>query len=132
MKLKLFLIGLATITLLTLPACTSAPKQVSVDDSYSGKEVKIEAGGTLTVTLLSNQTTGFQWALKEISDATLLQIVDSKYEASTTGLIGAGGKEIWTFNALEAGTTTISMEYSRPWEGGEKAASTFNLSIIIK
>ncbi|MBN1643735.1 MAG: protease inhibitor I42 family protein [Dehalococcoidales bacterium] len=132
MKLKLFLIGVVTITLLALMACTSAPKQVSVDDSHSGKEIKIGVGGTLTVSLSSNQTTGFQWELKEIGDTGLIQKTDSQYEAPTSGLVGAGGTEIWTFRALKAGTTTITMEYSRPWEGGEQAVNTFNLTVVIK
>ena len=33
------------------------------------------------------------------------------YEAPTSDLMGAGGKEVWNFNALEAGKTTLSMEY---------------------
>lgn len=127
MKSKLILIGVIAPVLLTLTACTAAAQQVSVDDSYSGKEVKIGIGGSLTVTLTSNQTTGFQWELKEINDTSMLQKIDSKYEASTTGLLGASGKEIWTFKALKAGRATINMEYSQPWEGGKKAVSTFNL-----
>lgn len=132
MKLKLILIGAVATVLLTLTACPAAAQQVSVDDSYAGKEVKIGVGGSLTVALASNQTTGFQWELKEISDTSRLQKIDSKYEASTTGLLGAGGKEIWTFKALKAGRATINMEYSQPWEGGEKAASTFNLTVVMK
>jgi predicted secreted protein len=31
-------------------------------------------------------------------------------------MVGAGGKEIWTFKALGSGKTTIDMEYVRPWE----------------
>ena len=45
---------------------------------------------------------------------------------------GAAGKEIWTFNALRKGTSNISMEYSRPWEGGEKAEWTFTLDVVVK
>jgi len=30
------------------------------------------------------------------------------------------------------GMTTVSMEYSHPWEGGEKGEWTFSLTIIVK
>jgi len=46
--------------------------------------------------------------------------------------VGAGGKEVWTFIALKAGTTTLSMEYSQPWEGGQKGANSFNVTIVVK
>ena len=36
-------------------------------------------------------------------------------------LVGSAGKEVWKLNALKNGTTALVLEYSRPWEGGEKA-----------
>ncbi len=132
MKLFLLLIGLGTITLLTLTGCSSSVNQVSVDESSSGKQVEIATGGTLTVTLESNQTTGYSWGLKQISDTSILAKTDSKYVAPTSGLAGAGGKEVWNFKALKLGKTTLIMGYSRPWEGGEKDAKTFNLTVAVE
>jgi len=48
------------------------------------------------------------------------------------GLVGAPGEEVWTFKALKKGTSTIALEYSRPWEGGEKGEWTLNLTVIVK
>ena len=95
-------------------------------------QVEITAGGSLTITLESNVTTGYSWELKQISDASILQKTDNKYEAPASGLIGAGGKEIWNFKALKAGTTTLSMEYSQPWTGGQKGAKSFTLTVVVK
>jgi inhibitor of cysteine peptidase len=55
-----------------------------------------------------------------------------EYVAPTSDLMGAPGKEVWTFKALEKGTTIIAMQYSRPWEGGEQAEWTFSLTVIVK
>jgi predicted secreted protein len=132
MKSRLLLIGLLTTALLTLTACSSSPKQVSVDESFSGKKVEIAANGSLTITLESNATTGYSWELKQIGDTSILQKTDNKYEAPTSGLIGAGGKEVWTFKALKAGTSTLSMEYSQPWTGGQKGAKSFTLTVVVK
>lgn len=127
------IVGLIAITIITLmTACSSLLKQVSVDASSSGKQIEIAAGGSLAVTLDSNATTGYSWELKGISNPAILEKTDNKYEAPTSGLIGAGGKEVWTFKALKAGTTTLSMEYSQPWEGGQKGASSFNVAVVIK
>ena len=137
MKTKLILIFTMMAISLCLLSCSSTPKQVSVDASYKGKEVPIAVGGLLTVTLESNASTGFQWELKEISDETVLKQVDDKYEGASAKsndappTVGAPGKEIWTFKALEKGKSTVSMKYSQPWEGGEKAAETFDLTVVV-
>jgi inhibitor of cysteine peptidase len=137
-KTKLIWAIVVAITLLALFACgsSSTPKLVFVDSSYSGKEVKIAAGGSLTVTLESNQTTGFKWELAKISDQTVLEQVNQKFvapEATKDGtpLLGAPGKEVWTFKALQKGKSTISMEYCRPWES-VPPAETFVLTVLVK
>ena len=132
MKSRWLLIGLIAAVLLAMTACSSSAKQVSADESSSGKQMDIAVGGTLMVTLDSNQTTGYSWELKEIGDTSILQKTDNKYVAPTSGLMGAGGKEVWNFKALKAGNTTLSMGYSQPWAGGQKDAKSFNLTIVVK
>jgi inhibitor of cysteine peptidase len=48
----------------------------------------------------------------------------------TSPLLGAPGTETWTFEALKVGTT--AMDYSRPWQGGEKGAGTFMASVEVR
>ena len=132
MKFKWLFLGMIATVMLVMTACAKLPNNVSADESSSGKQVSIAVGGTITVTLDSNATTGYSWELKEISDTAVLEKTDNKYEAPTSGLIGAGGKEVWTFKVLAAGTTTLSMEYSQPWVGGQKAAKNFALTVVSK
>ena len=133
MKSKLALICAIVAISLCLVACSVAPSLVSVDASYSGQQVEVAVGGSVIVTLESNASTGFQWVLVSIGDETVLEKVANTYEApEDTDMVGAPGKEIWTFKALKKGTSTISMEYSQPWENGTKAAETFNLIVVVK
>jgi len=134
-------VGIVVAALLSLVACSSAAEQaqvsVDIDDfmeqKHISKEVEVAADGSLTVTLGSNQTTGFKWELAEITDESVLEYVDDEYvPPEDTGVVGAGGKEVWTFTALKKGTTEVSMEYGRPWEGGEKAEWTFVLTVVVK
>ena len=135
MKSRLILVCIMTVMSLCLLACSSgAPSEVSVDESYNGKEVEIAVDGSLTVTLESNATTGFQWdEASKIGDQTVLKQVEHQFIApESTGMVGAPGKEVWTFRALKKGNSTISMEYSQPWEGGTKAGETFALTVVVK
>jgi len=103
----------------------------------TGRDVLVPVDGSLLVVLCSNPTTGFEWELAEISDETVVELVDSEYEPGKKAkqdppVPGAGGTEIWSFKALKTGEATISMEYNQPWEGGEKATWTFNLTIVVE
>ena len=142
MKAKLILMGIVVAALLSLVACSSAAEQaqvsVDIDDfmeqKHISKEVEVAVDGSLTVTLGSNQTTGFKWELAEITDESVLEQVGEQEYVVPEGEAppGTGGEEVWTFKALKKGTTEISMEYSRPWEGGETAEWTFDLTVVVK
>lgn len=145
MKLKLIPVCLLLILLLGSIACSQANPsaksvEVSCDDFSASKNIteqlEVTAGDTFTVVLCSNATTGFSWSESaQISNSSIVEQVSHKYIAPVSGkepLAGAPGQEVWTFKALKAGTSTISMEYSRPWEGGEKAEWTFELTLVVK
>ena len=112
-------------------ACTGGSNNLNVDSSYSGKQVELSVGQSLVVTLESNATTGYSWALFQNSDEGVLNKTGNEYIAPQTTLIGAGGKEEWTFKALKKGTSTISMGYSRPWES-TPPVDTFDLTVVVK
>lgn len=137
MKSKLITVGLMVVLVLSLLACSSVPQRLviiaSVDDSYAGEEFEIATGGSLVLHVESNPTTGFRWELAGISDETVLkQDGEPEFVPPEETIPGAGGKEIWTFKALKEGTATVYLEYSRPWEGGEKAEWTYTLTVTVK
>jgi len=145
MKSRLFIMCAMTAILLCLFACAPAAKQLSVDVScddfmeqnHITKEISVAAGDSLTVTLCSNATTGFQWSESaQVSDQAVLKQTAHELIAPEEGdgppLVGAAGQEVWTFKALQKGQSTVSMEYGRPWEGGEKGEWTFTLTVVVK
>ena len=127
---------------LSVVACSPTSKQVSVEIScddfanlkHISKQAEVAAGGSLTVTLCSNRTTGFQWSESaQISDQAVLQQTSHEFLApETKGLVGSPGKEVWTFKTNKKGTSTVSVDYSRPWAGGEKGEWTFALNVTVK
>ncbi len=115
-----------------------ASVEVSCDEFASDQHIsqgfEIDAGDSFTVALCSNQTTGFQWSESaQIDDETIVEQTNHEFiPPQDEQLVGAAGQEVWTFQALQEGTTTISMEYSRPWEDGEEAEWTFTLTLVVK
>jgi inhibitor of cysteine peptidase len=109
-----------------------------VNTQHVEKEVEVNVNDMVNVILCSNQSTGFQWVeLAVIEDTTVIEQINHKYKApkikgKKPPTPGSPGQEIWTFRTLKEGMTTISMEYSRPWEGGEKKEWTFALKVVVK
>jgi predicted secreted protein len=98
---------------------------------YQGN-VQLAVGAKLTVILCSNPTTGYQWSnFAQINDQSVLRQTDHHYLPPAGGQAGAPGQEVWTFRTLRKGTCTIYLEYSRPWEGGEKGTWTFLLTVAV-
>jgi inhibitor of cysteine peptidase len=94
----------------------------------------ISVGGTITVNLCSNRTTGFTWEGSEKNTNPDI-VAQSNYKwvsPEESGRVGVAGKEVWTFKGLKPGSSAISMEYSQPWPGGMKAVSTFTLNVTVK
>ena len=113
-------------------ACTGGSNNLNVGDSYSGKQVELSVDQSLVVTLESNASTGYSWSLAQNSDDSVLNETGNKYLAPQTTLVGAGGKEEWTFKALKKGTSSISMVYRRSWETDTPPAKTFDLTVVVK
>ena len=116
--------------------------EISCDEFMStaniSRAVEVSVGDEFTVTLCSNPTTGFQWAEQaEIGDSTIIEQTGHDFiapgtQGNTPPASGTAGQEVWSFTALKEGVTTIYLEYSRPWEGGEKAEWTFSLTVTAR
>ena len=76
----------------------------------------------IVVTLASNPTTGYQWqVMKPLAESTV-KLVSHVYDHPQTGLVGAGGQEIWVFRTLGPGEAEIVLGYLRSWEKGKLPA----------
>ena len=108
-------------------SCAREGKIINVDLSWSGKQVEMSLGDSLTVTLPSDTGTGYSWS-SWVSDESILQQTEHEY----IGQVGAGGNEIRTFKALTEGTCTIEMEYRPPQEEDATPAQTFALTVEVQ
>ena len=84
--------------------------------STPGVPIAAKVGQEFTITLPSNPTTGFRWALVGTPDSARVALVGdgSRYVNTEGNQPGAGGVEIWTFRGVGAGQATITLQYSRP------------------
>jgi len=133
-------LGLAIVAVLGIAAiagvaCTASADTGNPNDTSateSGQQITLSPGDSLVVTLDSNATTGFSWSVAGISDETVVDEVSNEYQAPDSELMGAGGQEVWTFEAVDEGTSTIEMQYSRSWETEVEPAETFIVTVVVE
>lgn len=115
-------------------SCDKQPaKTITLTDQDNGKTITLEAGQVLVIRLQSNPTTGYVWELGEV-DAGVLKQVSEVFTPppQATDQAGAGGVDEWRFQAVGTGTTTLVLNYRRPWEQGVTPAKTFTLTVTVK
>ena len=144
MKSKQFVLGsVILLIVLVLSACVKSQGpavEVSCENfeaaNHIAQQAEVSVGGLLTVALCSNPTTGFQWEEAKISDQTVLEETSHRLvspgEDQAGPRVGGAGYQEWTFTALQAGQSVVSIASSRPWEGGEKGIWTFDLTVVVK
>jgi predicted secreted protein len=96
--------------------------------------VSLDLSQMFTVRLQSNPTTGYQWEQVKDKESILEQIGEVEFRQSETGgppLPGAGGWEIFQFNAVSTGQMILKLVYRRPWEEGVEPLQTFLLQVTV-
>jgi inhibitor of cysteine peptidase len=141
--LRLFTVVVLVATVALSAGCASSgadAKQgtgtggvVKVSGKDSGSTISIRSGQKLVITLDSNATTGYRWALDGDLPAQLAQIGESAYKAEkhNDGRVGAGGTETWTFEGKSKGEGTIKLKYWRSFEPTAAPASTFEIKVRV-
>ncbi len=78
-----------------------------------------QVGQIFTIVLEANPTTGYSWQVDNDEEFVTLESRDYIVPEPAEGeepLVGAGGEETFTFNALQAGNTEITFSYAKEWE----------------
>ena len=102
-------------------------------EPYDG-QVTIELGQVFPVTVESNPSTGYRWEWIEDPNAIVEQVGQTEFiprETDDPFIVGAGGWEIFTFQAVSPGQMTLALVYRRSWEEGVEPLKTFSLLVTV-
>ena len=128
---RLWLLALVPLALLLAVSCGPRGKGLQLKEENSGQKVTLDVGQTLTLTLKSNPTTGYQWQIAQLEEA-VLKLSSYEYRADMPITIGSGGVDVWSFEAQAPGQTTLRLEYVRPWEEGKEPIQTFSVEVVVR
>lgn len=109
--------------LLLSSACSSLKpevepaSEVAVTDPATRIEVK--RGEVFEIVIDSNPSTGYHWEIVGMLNENVVLFNSRDYTADQPVMPGSGGVEVWTFSAVSAGETQITLGSYPPGVGGE-------------
>lgn len=107
-----------------------APAAVTLSKADNGRAIAVDRDGAITITLESNATTGYSWAVDSIDDQ-VVTLESDTYVAPTNGMVGQGGTQEMTFRAMGTGESEVSLKYWRPWEGDASVVERFVVTVTV-
>jgi len=131
MNLQRFVWLCVAFLAVSVGGCLTPLANIYLDECANGTTVTASVSTLIIVTLASNASTGYQWELTQL-DTSVLENTADTYLPPAIAIPGAPGSERWEFVARAAGTTTLRLEYRRPWEGQEvDPADTFEVTVTV-
>jgi inhibitor of cysteine peptidase len=124
-------VAAAALVLGFAPAARARPP-ASLVPAIACHPILARAGTTFSITLTSNRTTGYSWALEDPLNETIVSYRGKRYMAPGTTMMGAPGWEIWTFSALRRGKALVSLKYARPWEKSAPPAKEAVFVVVVR
>jgi inhibitor of cysteine peptidase len=132
MMKKTFAFSLVLILALGLLAgCGFGPRTVALDENANGQAITMKTGETLQVSLRSDPINGYAWKVEKIDPSYLEASPDMLYTPVGDDPV-AGGTQVLTFKALQAGTTQLGLSYQRSSGEGVSLPKTFTITVEIQ
>ncbi|KAF1028920.1 MAG: hypothetical protein GAK37_01988 [Pseudomonas sp.] len=123
---------LLPLSLALLAACASTPQQNVTVEKQSVCPLHLATGQNLILTLPSNPTTGYRWAIQDSAGGVLRALGPEVYSnPEDGGLVGAGGHSTWRFQAFAAGQGRLRLTSQQPWEPEAEPAEVFDCAITV-
>lgn len=124
--MKIFSTLLFSVLLLTAAVSFSQEKTYTEKD----KEIAASVGENFTISMESNQSTGYSWSVGMVSDNSQVVVTGMDYDLPDNVKPGQGGAEVWHLKAVAPGIVKLMFYYARSWEKDAPAKTvTFNVSV---
>jgi inhibitor of cysteine peptidase len=117
-----------------LPIISGKVASLTLDASADGTTQQLKPGEVMMITLESNPSTGYNWFATIADTNVLVQMGEAQFDesSSSTPIVGAPGKLSIYFQAVNPGTTSLTLDYQRGWETGVAPAQIININVEVQ
>ncbi|MCE0461418.1 protease inhibitor I42 family protein [Pseudomonas uvaldensis] len=124
---------LVPLSLVLLSACATQSKHNVTVEKLSECPVRLNNGQNLILSLPSNPSTGYRWAVLDSAGGVLKALGPEVYRnPEDAGIVGAAGVSTWRFQAFNPGTGRLRLTYQQPWAPEVPPVETFDCAIAVK
>lgn len=114
------------------PGCADdSSGTLEVTQADRGSTLDMQVGQQISVTLEANPTTGYLWTVEGEVPGQLQQVGEARYTSESDAL-GAGGSEVWTFEAVAPGEGTLKLKYWRSFEPDVDPIEEFQMTVSVE
>lgn len=103
---------------------------IQINETHSGKVVRLRVGAEAIIELTENAATGYVWDIESF-DERMLELSRTGGGSPAGSLPGAAGKFRLRLIAKAPGQTSIRLKYWRDWEGESSITSRFEVTLQI-
>jgi inhibitor of cysteine peptidase len=98
-----------------------------ISEQDSGRTIRMNRGGEISVHLKENPSTGYQWS---VESAEGMEQLGEQFE--TNAAIGGTGVHTFRFRMAQAGSHQLRIKHWRIWEGESSVIAHFAATIIVE
>ncbi len=110
----------------------AAANTITLTATDNGRALTLERGDILVVSLSSTPGTGFGWTVAHLDPAVLSQLGTPEFVPSAHPVPGAPATQVLRFTTVGRGSTTVELDYVRPWEHGVPPARSFRVTVKVR
>ena len=100
-------------------------------DADAATGISVHAGETFFIAVPSNPSTGYGWT-QTLADGTILAYEGNVREPSPQQMPGAPGQQIFIYHANRTGSTTVVLNYTRPFEPDAPPAKSLTYTVTVQ
>lgn len=115
---------------LSLALLALTPHSPVIQESDAASPVTIQVGEEFFIALQSNPSTGYSWT-QQTGDGSVLAYEGNVRQNPAQAMPGAAGQQIFIYHANRSGTSTITFQYSRPFEPNAAPGKTVTFTIQV-
>ena len=104
-------------------------KMIEINEKANGRDVHLQVGDELKLSLRENRSTGYRWELTQNPGSALHMVADT-FEAAAASRPGSSGARHWIFKAYDTGHASIELQSRRSWENVPSGVD-FKCNVLI-
>jgi inhibitor of cysteine peptidase len=116
------------VAIVAVPWGDDAPAVKGPPVYHQGDDISVAEGDEFVIAIAANPSTGYSWSAADNPDVTF----ESSRQVERANRPGAGGTQELTFRAAKQGTTTLVLDYTRPFEPDAPPAKSARFPVTVR